>query len=83
MTPAEVLRHMSTVQDDIAMRCGYAPTTARKYQELAAAGRYGAACIEACEHVLQTFERDEARGYRSRDRQFAIDLLKKASEFAR
>lgn len=28
--------------------------------------------------VLETFEKDEARGYRSRDRQFAIDLLRKA-----
>lgn len=28
--------------------------------------------------VLDTFEKDEAQGYRSRDRQFAIDLLRPA-----
>ncbi|MGJ4953000.1 hypothetical protein [Bradyrhizobium sp. HKCCYLS20291] len=28
--------------------------------------------------VLETFEKSEAQGYRSRDRQFAIDLLGKA-----
>ena len=26
--------------------------------------------------VLETFERDEAQGYRSKDRQFAISILK-------
>ena len=28
--------------------------------------------------VLSTFEKDEAQGFRSRDRQFAIDILRKA-----
>ena len=28
--------------------------------------------------VLSTFEKDESQGYRSRDRQFAIDILRKA-----
>jgi hypothetical protein len=30
------------------------------------------------ETVLNTFKRDEAQGYRSRDRQFAIEILSKA-----
>lgn len=29
--------------------------------------------------VLSTFEKDEAQGYRSKDRQFAIDILRKAT----
>ncbi len=36
---------------------------------------------QAVETVVSTFERDEAQGYRSRDRQFAIDLLRRVSAF--
>lgn len=32
----------------------------------------------ALEHVVETFKRDEAQGYRSRDRQFAIEILEGA-----
>jgi hypothetical protein len=34
--------------------------------------------IQYADKVLTTFEKDEAQGYRARDRQFAIDLLGKA-----
>ncbi len=30
--------------------------------------------------ILQNFEQSEAQGYRSRDRQFAIDILRKVLE---
>lgn len=33
---------------------------------------------EAIETVLNTFEADEAQGYRSRDRQYAIEILRLA-----
>lgn len=33
---------------------------------------------KAIELVVSTFEKDEAQGYRSRDRQFAIEVLKTA-----
>jgi hypothetical protein len=36
----------------------------------------------AVETVLKTFRADEAQGYRSRDRQYAIDILGKALEQA-
>lgn len=32
----------------------------------------------AAQTVLETFSKDEAQGYRSRDRQYAISILKKA-----
>lgn len=35
---------------------------------------------EAAQHVLDTFRKDEAQGYRSKDRQFAIAILGKAFE---
>lgn len=38
------------------------------------------AVIEAARHVLDTFRKDEAQGYRSKDRQFAIAILGKAFE---
>ncbi|WP_316176284.1 hypothetical protein [Bradyrhizobium sp. SZCCHNRI1073] len=34
----------------------------------------------AIEVVVSTFEKDEAQGFRSRDRQFAIDILKMAMQ---
>jgi hypothetical protein len=34
------------------------------------------------EYVLQRFEKDEADGYRSKDRQFAIDVLRKGLELS-
>ncbi len=33
---------------------------------------------QAVAAVVETFERDEAQGYRSRDRQFAISILRMA-----
>lgn len=37
--------------------------------------------IEAmAQRVLETFQKDEAQGYRSKDRQFAIELLAKGFE---
>lgn len=33
-------------------------------------------------HVLETFQKDEAQGYRSRDRQYAIELLAKGFELS-
>lgn len=33
---------------------------------------------DAVDHVLRVFEKDEAQGYRSKDRQFAIEILRKA-----
>lgn len=32
---------------------------------------------DAAKYVLKTFKKDESDGYRSRDRQFAIDILGK------
>lgn len=47
----------------------------RDYQSLEAEiGRLSS----AIRRVVDTFEKDEAQGYRSRDRQFAIDVLKAA-----
>lgn len=36
--------------------------------------------LEATSRVLSTFEKDEAQGFHSRDRQFAIAILRKAIE---
>lgn len=38
----------------------------------------GLSLESAARRILKTFEEDEAMGYRSRDRQFAIALLRKA-----
>lgn len=38
--------------------------------------------IKSVEFIVEHFERDEARGYRSRDRQFAIEILRPALKTA-
>jgi len=48
--------------------------------ELTAAQIEGGRLRKAIEFVLDTFEKSEAHGYRSRDRQFAISILRKALE---
>lgn len=41
------------------------------------------ALMKAVLHVIETFERDEAQGFRSKDRQFAISILRSALDEAR
>ncbi len=46
-------------------------------EELRAAATRIEQLEQAIEYVASTFERSEAQGYRSRDRQFAIELLRR------
>lgn len=49
----------------------------RRWHEASVADRAESARLRAkINTVLETFERDEAQGYHSKDRQFAISILK-------
>lgn len=73
---AEKDRDIARIQDTI-IEAGQkiAETEAREATERAAREKAGAG-LTAAKVILDNFERSEAQGYRSRDRQFAIDMLK-------